>query len=401
MNAKMESFLADLQNGVHYLIDYYRVIGIPYDANVEAIKKAWSTLQLQYHPDRFHGLAREFQVEAEFKIRVINEAREVLEDSEKRREFDLKLKEWKGPISNSGHHVFDLTKPHFSPLSLIFGTEDEGFKRLRRELSLQFSGFDPNTLALIEGFHQTNPTPETREALRVQLGKKDLALTLQEGALWENAGFLNEKPPSSIPLAYEDAVQLRIDSTRALVGETIHQALVSVLVKAGDVDLKMLGEAEEAVREKIAQEPATALEKLRERALHRLDETSESLKAVAKERALIAGQLLETLSFVYRPEQHTFHPHLALCVMVPAKHQEEFGREYWFHAWIEDESRIAINSARNDILSQSETAAAWIESGKNIISFTPLKGVELSDQIKYVVRKHFEKAMEGNSKTTD
>lgn len=392
----------DLQHGVHYLIDYYRVLGVSLDADDETIKKAYRALQLQYHPDRFRGLAEEFRAEAEFKIRVINEAHAVLEDPEKRKEFDLKLQTWEGPISHSGHPIFDPTKPHFSPLFLIFGTEeDEKFKNLYQELSLKFSGFDQNTLALIENLYQTDPTPEVRGALRVQLGKKDLALTLKEGKIWMQAGFLNEKPPTSIPLAYESVVESRIEGVRKLVGEKIYQTLMSVLVKAGDVDLKMLGAGEEVVYEHIAKDPATALEQLRGRALRRLDGTAASLKVVAKERALIAKQLLETLEIEYRPEQQTFYPYLGLCIVIPAKHQGKFGHEQWFHAWIENENKIAVKTLDNIDLSSAEIAAEWIKSNKNIIRFTPLEGVDLQDQIFYVVRKHFERVVEDREKIVD
>ncbi|HEX7119987.1 MAG TPA: molecular chaperone DnaJ [Longimicrobiales bacterium] len=63
--------------------DYYEVLGIPRDADTDAIKKAYRKLALQYHPDRNGG-----SKEAEERFKEATEAYEVLRDPQKRAAYD-------------------------------------------------------------------------------------------------------------------------------------------------------------------------------------------------------------------------------------------------------------------------------------------------------------------------
>ncbi len=65
--------------------DYYEILGVPRDASIEEIKKAYRKLALQYHPDR---VPPEKKKEAEEKFKEISEAYAVLSDPEKRKLYD-------------------------------------------------------------------------------------------------------------------------------------------------------------------------------------------------------------------------------------------------------------------------------------------------------------------------
>lgn len=62
--------------------DYYEVLGIRRDATGEKIRKAFRQLAFKYHPDRNRGDG------AEEKFKEVNEAYEVLSDSDKRAAYD-------------------------------------------------------------------------------------------------------------------------------------------------------------------------------------------------------------------------------------------------------------------------------------------------------------------------
>jgi molecular chaperone DnaJ len=62
--------------------DYYEVLGVSRNATVEEVKKAFRRLAFQYHPDRNKSAG------AEERFKEINEAYEVLSDSEKRAAYD-------------------------------------------------------------------------------------------------------------------------------------------------------------------------------------------------------------------------------------------------------------------------------------------------------------------------
>ncbi|KAG7009048.1 DnaJssubfamily C member 3 [Physcia stellaris] len=67
--------------------DYYKVLGVPNDADDRAIKRAYRTLTKKFHPDKTtaQGIPKE---QGEKKMAEINEAYEVLSDPELRARFD-------------------------------------------------------------------------------------------------------------------------------------------------------------------------------------------------------------------------------------------------------------------------------------------------------------------------
>jgi len=62
--------------------DYYEILGVSRDATDEQIKKAFRKLAFQYHPDHNHN------PEAEAQFKEVNQAYEILSDSEKRHTYD-------------------------------------------------------------------------------------------------------------------------------------------------------------------------------------------------------------------------------------------------------------------------------------------------------------------------
>ncbi len=63
--------------------DYYEILGISKNANLDQIKSAYRELALKFHPDRNSSK------DAEEKFKEINEAYAVLSDPEKRKQYDM------------------------------------------------------------------------------------------------------------------------------------------------------------------------------------------------------------------------------------------------------------------------------------------------------------------------
>jgi len=70
-------------------IDYYKILGLDKNAGQDEIKKAYRKLARKYHPD-----INPKDKEAEHKFKEVNEANEVLSDSEKRKKYDKYGKDW-------------------------------------------------------------------------------------------------------------------------------------------------------------------------------------------------------------------------------------------------------------------------------------------------------------------
>jgi len=84
--------------------DYYEVLGVPKNADPEAIKKAYRKIALKHHPDKNPG-----DKEAEEIFKEAAEAYEVLSDKEKRAQYD-----------KFGHAGVGGGSPHFGSVEDIF-----------------------------------------------------------------------------------------------------------------------------------------------------------------------------------------------------------------------------------------------------------------------------------------
>jgi len=83
--------------------DYYKVLGVPRDASINEIKKAYKQLAMRHHPDRNPD-----DSQAENVFKEISEAYTVLGDPQKRKEYDM------GPQTYVGGHGFDGFTTGFS-----------------------------------------------------------------------------------------------------------------------------------------------------------------------------------------------------------------------------------------------------------------------------------------------
>ncbi len=72
--------------------DYYEILGVTRNATEKEIKTAYRKLARKWHPDLHTGKDKE---EAEEKFKQINEAYEVLSDSEKRAKYDMLGANWR------------------------------------------------------------------------------------------------------------------------------------------------------------------------------------------------------------------------------------------------------------------------------------------------------------------
>lgn len=76
--------------------DYYKILGVDKDASQKDIKKAYRKLAAKYHPDKNPD-----NKQAEEKFKEINEANEVLSNSEKREKYDALGSNWEA-YQNTG-----------------------------------------------------------------------------------------------------------------------------------------------------------------------------------------------------------------------------------------------------------------------------------------------------------
>ncbi len=181
--------------------DYYAVLGVSPDADDKTIKQTYRKLARQYHPDVNPGDAT-----AEDRFKEINEAYQVLGDSEKRREYDTlrdQYEQWQrmgqqrggfdyrqyagggaGGAGGAGggvytqtvspedlHDMFGSDSPYSDFFRSVFGGRmDESYTsapRPGRSLELEA------TITLEEAFHGTRRS--------IQVGERRIEATIPRG----------------------------------------------------------------------------------------------------------------------------------------------------------------------------------------------------------------------------
>jgi len=83
--------------------DYYKILGVDPSAEMEVISSAFRTLARKYHPDISTSTHK--KIEAEAKMKELNEAYEVLNDPPRRSDYDKQRKN--ADISSHSHSKKD------------------------------------------------------------------------------------------------------------------------------------------------------------------------------------------------------------------------------------------------------------------------------------------------------
>lgn len=177
-------------------IDYYKVLGLTKGASEKDIKKAYRKLARKYHPDLNPN-----DKEAEKKFKQINEANEVLGDSEKRKKYDQYGKDWEQA------EAFEKAKREGSQSSAFGGEGFEGYNYGGGQSADDFSDFF-NTMFGGSGRRSSGRQVKFRGQdynAELQLGLMD-TYTTQKQTLTIN----NKKIRITIPAGVEDGQTIKI-----------------------------------------------------------------------------------------------------------------------------------------------------------------------------------------------
>ena len=146
--------------------DYYEILGISKNASEQEIKKAYRKAAMKYHPDKFSSSSEAEKKDAEEKFKEINEAYEILSDSQKKAAYD-----------QYGHAAFENGGQS--------GFGQGGFGGFGGFSSEGFGGFEDINLGDIFGDFFGGGRSSRSQGPRVKEGadlRYNLTLTLEEAA---------------------------------------------------------------------------------------------------------------------------------------------------------------------------------------------------------------------------
>lgn len=119
--------------------DYYKILDVSRNASADEIRKAYRKLAMQYHPDRNPG-----DKQSEERFKEINEAYQVLSDSQKRAHYDRVGSAYSGWQQRGGQGGFDWgrwasgapggTRVEYGDLNDLFGSEGGMFSEFFRTI---------------------------------------------------------------------------------------------------------------------------------------------------------------------------------------------------------------------------------------------------------------------------
>lgn len=128
--------------------NYYEILGVAREASQEEIKKAFRRLAKAHHPDVNHGTS-----ESEEKFKKINEAYNVLNKENLRKEYDLKLEGGEKNTANSRKNEKRKEPEKNSCQNININDIEKSFEN--------FFGFNPKSKEKINKGNKKNPIDTT------------------------------------------------------------------------------------------------------------------------------------------------------------------------------------------------------------------------------------------------
>jgi curved DNA-binding protein len=183
--------------------DYYKILGVPRDADEKTIKRVYRELAKKYHPDLNPG-----NKAIEEKFREINEAYEVLSNPEKRAKYDQLGANWEElsqKVKYTGREApfgfdFDLGNAPFSEFFQVFfgngGFHIPGFSQVKsRRVKKGEDVFASVEISLEEAFRGSTRTIEFQMGGRKRTLEVKIPAGIESGTKIRLRGQGHPGPP--------------------------------------------------------------------------------------------------------------------------------------------------------------------------------------------------------------
>jgi len=371
------------KEGVDYVVDLYAVAGAAPEAEPDELKRALNRRLVEYHPDRLEGLAPDFRSKGERMARLLNRAKVVLLDPEKRQGYDEVMAEWEGPVSKDGTPIIRMDRHLQAEMEDKTPEEIEGIFAEQAKQVEAMSGYTPSRLGFLEKM-VAQAGDEVPDDLRAEyedaLLSYDRTLAIQEA---ERSRLLSlpdiGQGDYRAGLDYLEDIAGEIEAAREVRKEEMRmQALGGVGTRLA----LLAGEEVEAPSTDVVLASAMELPAY-------FDQQAEKIREIAATRQEVVEKRLANFRPVY-PEaelqEGEAKPDLAIGI------GEESFR--WFGVTYDHETSSAnlqpISNQLTELLDKGDYKAA-IEGGYNVATFAPLEQIDMKTQLLNAIEKHADK----------
>ncbi len=366
--------------GIDYLTDYYAVLGVARDTPRNEIRAAYVRKQMQYHTDRFPGLAPELLADAAEKSKLLSEAYAIVGDDDKRRAYDEQLANWTGPLSVHGGSIIILGESNFSLNTLLehLTMDPETRKREAENLALQYSGFDKETYEFFrtQAKSPAGIPPALKAAYFEQLSRRDTYLALLESFIWESMGQ-NEHTPTP-HIEYGAQATAAITAVRAQAHQSVRREVLSIA--AGE---RALLPAPDGMGEKV--DAGQMLAYYTARLDEHFAQQTTLLEPIVAEREEILTTLFDLGAQIeYHPDTTTYTDRVMLGML-----RDE---EIVWRLVVLDGNAVRILSLPDEfdrsIRSAAHVSKKWLSRGYTVLTFRVLREIDVEAQLNRIADLH-------------
>jgi curved DNA-binding protein CbpA len=372
------------QEGIDYIVNLYAVAGAEQGATEPEIKTALNDRAKEYHPDRLQGLAPEFQEKGERIAKLLNRARGILLDTDKRTAYDEILTTWDGPVSTDGTPVVSIARLQEVQLQGKTPEEVEAMFAEQVEQIAGMTGYRPSRLSFLEKMVEQaddDVADELRDEYEDALLQKDRALAIEEAERSRALGLPDiQEQNYTAALGYGEETAAKLTEARAKKEANLQ------LLALGGVGAKLAlltGEVTEPSASLVTESPMS----LELPAYY--GQQAARVQQIANERDAITDKRLENLVPIY-PEaelQAELKGSLIIGVATSKGH-------YWLGAKLNIEQDSAdfqqVGDEVKALLNQGDYAAV-IARGHGVVLVKPMEHIDIQDLLGVAIGKYTDK----------
>lgn len=370
------------REGIDYIVDFYAVAGVEPETDSSDINKAINRQMAQYHPDRLAGLAPEIRARGELMSRLLNKARGILVEPEKRSQYDEIRTGWTGPFSKTGDPVITISRAVQAEMAMKSNEEvEQSFADGDLQVD-KLANYSQSRLDFLEKMMEAagnNIPDDLRQQYEEALLEYDRNLSIKEAQRGDLLGLADLSGKGyRASLSYSEDKVLEIEAAKEVQLEDLRAIAMGKTVRKLEL---LSGEVTEPSKELV--DPTTI------QLPGYFDTVAEQVKGIAEKRQTVAEKRLEN----YQPT----YPEVEL--QTEAKGFAAFGfigesKTTWF-SFSPDLDNGSFNAIAtpDDVMEllQAGDYKAVIEKDFNVALLPVLEQLELRDLLNEAINKYVNK----------